>query len=182
LSPNYFLRWLFLIVSSLYFLRSALTPQSWHVIDGVDLIIHESGHFIFWIMGEFGGFLGGTLMQLLVPLLLFVYFAVRKESVSVSFVILWLGQNFVNISVYIKDAIDMSLPLVGGGTHDWNYMLSEMEMLPLAPVLGELVYISGLLIIIVGILFGFLSLTREYQQRFDIVIREGDRISNFTQP
>jgi len=35
----------------------------------------------------------------------------------------WVAQNLWNISVYVKDARAEELPLVGGGEHDWNYLL-----------------------------------------------------------
>ena len=47
------------------------------------------------------------------------------------FSLLWLGQNFVNISVYAADAQKRKLPLLGGNNvyHDWNYLLSEIGIL-----------------------------------------------------
>jgi hypothetical protein len=41
-----------------------------------------------------------------------------------------MGQNCLNIARYVADARAMELPLVGGGEHDWNYLLSVWGALP----------------------------------------------------
>ena len=49
------------IVVSLYFLWCAYDPYQWHLIDGVNLLIHEAGHLIFSPFGEFLMIAGGVL-------------------------------------------------------------------------------------------------------------------------
>ncbi|HYW09618.1 MAG TPA: hypothetical protein VE913_21830, partial [Longimicrobium sp.] len=46
------------------YLRDA---DAFGLLDSVDLPIHETGHLVFAPFGEFMGFLGGTLLQLILP-------------------------------------------------------------------------------------------------------------------
>jgi hypothetical protein len=61
-------------VLALYGAFLAFTPDHYGLIDSVDLPIHEAGHPLFSIFGEFIGYAGGTLMQLLVPAVFLGYF------------------------------------------------------------------------------------------------------------
>ena len=60
-------------------------------------------------------------------------------------VLWWIGQNFWNISVYVKDARSMELPLVGGGYHDWNYLLDAVGLLHRDQQTGQVVFGLGVL-------------------------------------
>jgi hypothetical protein len=129
-------------------------------LDGVDLVIHEAGHLLFRWFGEFLQVLGGTVGQLFVPAAFTVYFHLRREFFSSAVTFFWCGQNLFNISVYIKDAQAMALPLVsvGGGEdtiHDWNYLLSKVGLLRWDHGIGNLVYLVGLLVMIASVVWGF---------------------------
>jgi len=86
-------------------------------LDRVNLIAHEAGHLLFSYFGQFVMVLGGTVGQLFVPVAFTVYFFMRKEFYSSAVTLFWTGQNFFGISLYVKDAQAMALPLVsvGGG-------------------------------------------------------------------
>ena len=99
------------------------------LLDAVDLPIHETGHLVFGPFGEFIGFAGGTLFQLIMPAAFVVYFARRKDGHSASVALWWVAQNCGNIAVYAADARSQQLPLVGGGEHDWAYLLGELGVL-----------------------------------------------------
>ncbi len=98
-------------------------------LDHVNLPFHEFGHLFFSIFGEMIGIWGGTLMQLIIPFSILVYFFIRKETAGVFFCAFWLGENLLNIGVYVNDARTLALPLVGGGEHDWNIILGSLKML-----------------------------------------------------
>lgn len=98
-------------------------------LDYVNLPFHEFGHLFFGVLGETAGVWGGTLMQLIIPAGILLYFLVRKETGGVFFSSFWLGENLLNIAVYINDARTLALPLVGGGEHDWNIILGHFGML-----------------------------------------------------
>jgi hypothetical protein len=99
------------------------------LLDSVDLAIHETGHILFGPFGEVVGFAGGTIMQLLMPVMFVGYFARRGDQYGASVALWWVGQNCANVSVYAADARAQELPLVGGGEHDWFYLLSHLGWL-----------------------------------------------------
>jgi hypothetical protein len=68
---------------------------------------------------------------------------------------MWVGQSIMNVSIYIKDAIVMSLPLLGGDSviHDWNYLLSTLGMLQHTNTIASVFYYLGIVTILTGILF-----------------------------
>lgn len=105
-------------------------PDDFQWIDALDLPIHETGHLVFAWGGEVIGALGGTLFQLIVPLMFVVYFWRRGDRHAASVPLWWVGQNCWNIARYVADARAMELPLVGGGEHDWNYLLTVWDVLP----------------------------------------------------
>jgi len=101
----------------------------YHFIDHLNLLIHEGGHFVFNPLGEFMGFLGGTLLQLLIPLLFALVFLFRRDKYASALFGIWFGENMMYVYVYMADAQDQLLPLVGGGTHDWYWLFSHMGVL-----------------------------------------------------
>lgn len=135
-----------------YILYTLLTPEVWHFLDAVDLIIHEAGHPIFGLFGEWIGILGGSLMQLLVPLVFVGYFLLRYDLFAAGVVGMWLAQSLTNVSVYVADAAQMALPLLGGHAviHDWNYLLGSLGLLDHAATLGSLVHATAFVVFAVS--------------------------------
>ncbi|MDP2158252.1 MAG: hypothetical protein Q8K68_11150, partial [Nitrospirota bacterium] len=70
-----------------------------------------------------------TLMQLIIPFSILIYFFIQRETAGVFFCAFWIGENLLNIGVYVNDARTLALPLVGGGEHDWNIILGSLKML-----------------------------------------------------
>ncbi len=145
------------LLAALYFLWCAYDPLTWRLLDGVDFLIHEAGHPIFGIFGEFIGVAGGSLMQVLVPLAFFGYFLYKKHYYSASFVLFWVGQSLLNVYVYARDAVAMQLVLNSGltgsegGFHDWNYLLDATGMLAHTIQVAALFRILGTAAIILAI-------------------------------
>jgi hypothetical protein len=108
-----------------------LNRGQYGLIDNADLVIHEAGHLFFKFFGSFIYTLGGTLMQIILPSIIFYYFFKNHYRTGMQFSLLWLGQNFINISVYAADAQAQRLPLLGGDKvyHDWHYILGRLGML-----------------------------------------------------
>lgn len=128
------------------------------VVAGLSLLtlgVHEVGHLVFGFFGEFIAVLGGTLGQILFPLILFALALYRpRDCVIAPFFAFWLGHGLLSTAVYIADARSQSLPLaslgwITGGEapgHDWNYLLGKLGLLPLDAVIGGFVYVVGLLV------------------------------------
>lgn len=108
------------------------------LLDNIDLVIHEAGHFFFGLFGKFIYTLGGTLMQIILPSIIAGYFLSNNYRTGVQFSLLWLGQNFINISVYAADARARKLPLLGGNKvyHDWHYLLGQVGILDYDQIVG----------------------------------------------
>jgi hypothetical protein len=104
------------------------------LIDGVFVPIHEGGHVIFSMFGQFLGIAGGTIMQLLAPFLLATYFFFRRQPQGVAFCAFFLFEQFLPIATYMADARAQDLPLltIGSGDnviHDWNYLFGRLGLL-----------------------------------------------------
>ena len=58
----------------------------------------------------------------------------------------WVAQNLWNIARYAQDAQAQELPLVGGGEHDWTYLLGAVGLLEHDQLVGQLIRVTGMLI------------------------------------
>lgn len=101
----------------------------------VNLPFHEAGHVIFGLAGSrILTSLGGSLMQLLIPLTCAAVLLLKtRDPFGAAVALWWLGESLIDLAPYIADARSLSLPLLGGNTgatapygfHDWNFILSE---------------------------------------------------------
>jgi hypothetical protein len=126
------LRWFRLIPAVLmgvWALRLSNAVQAHCVLDWVNLPFHEAGHLFLAPFGNLAHFLGGTLMQLFVPALLTGYFLTKGQPFPAALCFWWLGENLLNVSVYMADARELRLDLVGGGEHDWNEIFYRLGLL-----------------------------------------------------
>ena len=141
------------LLTGVYFLWCAYDPPQWHLIDGVNLIIHEAGHIVFMPFGEFIMIAGGSLFQVLVPAAFAGYFFYYQQPYSAALVLFWVGESLLNVSVYAGDAVAMQLPLLGGQDtiHDWNYLLDRLGWLSATPEVAGAIRLAGTLTIITAI-------------------------------
>ena len=137
------------VIVTLYFLWCAYNPSQWHLIDGVDLVIHEAGHLIFSPLGEFMMIAGGSLFQVIVPAVFAGYFWYHGKYYSAALVLFWVGQSILNVSVYAGDSLALQLPLLGGedSMHDWNYLLSTLNLLPATAKIAGVIRLLGTVVI-----------------------------------
>ena len=98
-------------------------------LDYVNLIIHEGGHFFFSWFGNTIMIFGGTLGELLVPLLCAIYFFWQRETTGFAFSSFWFFENFPYIGTYMADARSASLPLVGSEESDWAILFGQWGLL-----------------------------------------------------
>jgi hypothetical protein len=137
-------------VATIYFLWCAYDPWQWHLIDGVNLVIHEAGHIVFGPFGEFMMIAGGSLFQVIMPALFVGYFVYQRQFYSAALVLFWVGESILNVSVYAADSIALQLPLLGGSDsmHDWNYLLTSLNMLQSTSTVAGIIRALGTLTII----------------------------------
>jgi hypothetical protein len=113
------------------------------LLDHTNLVFHEAGHMIFGLFGRTIGLYGGTMGQLVFPLVALVAFWLRREAVSFAIAGVWFFENYLNIAHYMADARAQILPLVGGGGHDWNNIFSRWGVLSYDTKIAALVNILG---------------------------------------
>lgn len=139
---------------SIYFLWIAYVPMNGSFLDNVDLPIHEFGHLLFRIFGEFIGIAGGSLFQVLFPAVFVGYFIWQRSYYSAAIVLFWVGQTLLNVWVYASDAVVMQLVLTSGFTgsegsfHDWNYMLDRLGLLGSTKTVAGIIRFVGTVTII----------------------------------
>jgi hypothetical protein len=151
-----YLKLVFAVLMAIYGILCAKDLPDASMLDRVNLVAHEAGHLFFSWFGQFIQVMGGTFGQLFVPTAFTVYFSLRREFFSSAVALFWAGQNFLGISVYIKDAQAMALPLlsVGGGEdviHDWNYILSKLGILRWDHAVGTIAFWTGAVIMALSI-------------------------------
>jgi hypothetical protein len=150
-----------------YFWYCALTPSTWHLIDPVNLIFHEAGHAITIFFPDLITAFMGSGFQILIPSIFIIYFYKRRELLSVYLLMLWLGQNFITVSEYIRDAIPMNLSLLGGdyATHDWNFILGKLGILQQSEIIADTTCFIGYVIMAVCTIQIFILLHHETDTR-----------------
>ena len=100
------------------------------IVDHANLLFHEAGHPIFGLFSERLETYGGTIGQLVFPVVLAVSFWRQGQTLSFAGAVIWFFENWLNIARYMADARAQVLPLVGGGDHDWHRILRRWNLLP----------------------------------------------------
>ncbi|ABM04088.1 conserved hypothetical protein [Psychromonas ingrahamii 37] len=131
----------------------------WQSIGGsflhnINLPFHEFGHLLFMPLGRFWSILGGSLFQILLPLLILLGFSLhQKDNFGASIMLWWCGQNFIDISPYIADAQVRALPLIlnkGEQSHDWGNLLTMTGNLQHTQAIANISFSIGCLLIFVS--------------------------------
>lgn len=111
------------------------------LIDHVNLVVHEGGHLLFGWLGRTLGLWGGTLLELIVPFALAVYFVFQRHTTGAVFASFYFFENFLYIGTYMADARSQGLPLVTVGDaeqggHDWFNIFSSLGLLSYDRTIG----------------------------------------------
>lgn len=137
-------------------------PLPLTVLDWINLFIHEAGHLFFSPFGFILKLLGGSLMQLLIPMAAIVVWYVR-DRLNAHYFLFWLGESAVNVSVYIGDAPYRKLRLISSGAlHDWYAVLSRWGMLDSAETISAIVFGGGILCMIGSLVLGVFAAFHQY--------------------
>jgi hypothetical protein len=161
-------------IFTFYLAWIAYDPMRGSFLDIVDLPIHEAGHLIFRILGEFMGIAGGSLFQVIVPAIFVGYFWWHQKYYSAAIVLFWVGQSILNVYVYAADAVVMQIVLISGLTgsegsfHDWNYMLNELGLINYTKGIAGMIRLAGTFTIIaaagLSVYFSFVPPVEEYDE------------------
>jgi hypothetical protein len=127
----------------------------------VNLPFHEAGHIIFMPLGRFMMFLGGTLAQLLMPIIcMSALLITSRNTFGASASLWWVGQNFMDIAPYINDSRALKLILIGGVTgrevdgHDWQNILGTLGWRQYDHGIANFSYALGIIVMIISFIWG----------------------------
>lgn len=136
----------------------ARTPLSPDAMDSFlhlpDLVFHEAGHLLFGMFGRFMSVLGGSLTQVLIPVIVAVAFVRQEQPFGAAIGAWWAGQNLVDLAPYIADARSLRLVLLGGRTgaevegHDWEFILNQLGISHFDRSIGLATHALGILIMV----------------------------------
>ena len=170
-------RALFFLVIFIWGLKFIFTPMGsnyvfnsfWHL---VNLPFHEVGHIVFRPFGRLITSLGGSIAQVLMPLICLTVFLIKtRDTFAASFTLWWTGENFMDLAPYIDDARSLTLPLLGGNTgrtspygfHDWEFILQETKLLHYDHTLANISYMVGTILMICAFAWGGYILLKQYR-------------------
>lgn len=138
-----------LVFYALFLWYAARVPAGQSLfMDLVFLPIHEGGHVLFGYLGnETLMVLGGTFLQLFVPLAIAVYFVFQRQVTGAAFAAFFFFENFLQVGTYMADARAQALPLVniggGEGIHDWGYLFAKFGVINQDIAMGKTVRVLG---------------------------------------
>lgn len=103
-------------------------------------------------------------MQILISFFFIYYFYSNKKQTGVQVSLVYLGENLYNISKYAADAKLQRLPLLGGNKvyHDWNWLLSKMNILNYDQEVGLFFIICGIVSFIIALTIPLLMKKEKY--------------------
>lgn len=138
----------------------------------INLPFHEVGHLVFSPFGRFMMILGGSLGQVLMPLICPGTFLLKtRDPFGASVALWWTAESIMDVAPYINDARDMELILLGGVTgketdgHDWNNLLTMTGLLNWDHRLAHLACNIGILLMLAAFVWGGIVLARQYQRQ-----------------
>ena len=156
----WFLRLIVLIFFGYVFFNHLTSSSYQSIFKGLNLGIHELGHYIF-SFGMFMSVFGGTLAQCLAPLIsMALFLRFQRDFFAVAFCFGWLSTNFYDVAVYAADARLKQLPLVSPGgvggdiLHDWAYLLGRLGLLEYDGTIGFLFRSGGFVTMLVCLIGG----------------------------
>ena len=122
-----------------------------HLLQLIDLVfvpIHEGGHLLFRLFGQFIAVAGGTFLQLFVPFALAMWFAFQRQIPGTAFCAFFFFEQFIPTGIYMADARAQELPLLTVGDsddviHDWFYLFSHIGLLEHDTQIGATFRILG---------------------------------------
>jgi hypothetical protein len=148
-------------------LRSNVIGESF--MHRINLVFHEAGHVVFMIFGRFMHVLGGSLGQLLMPVIVMVMLVKRnRDNFGGSIALWWLGQSLKDLAPYINDARDLQLQLLTGyaqdvpETHDWANILNSLHLITHERGIARIDDVCGTLIMLLAMAWGGYILRLQY--------------------
>lgn len=133
------------------------------------ILFHETGHVFFAPFGEALRIAGGTLGQLLIPLLCAVALHRRGDNFGAAVCCAWLAMSGMDAAVYAYDAADPVLPLIGGGSgadsfHDFIFLFERYGQLGHARAWAIAMKATSALLLLASLAWGAVLLFLQSEQ------------------
>jgi hypothetical protein len=147
-----------------YFLVTAfghlLDPEKWSLVSGIVLGTHELGHIVFAPFPEVWTVAGGTILQLVAPIIVAVILYRQKEPIGVAMAGCWLAISLAGVAVYMADASkgELQLVSVGGGDdamHDWTYLFDHFNLIRSDQIIADRTRGIGWIVLGLSFFYGF---------------------------
>jgi hypothetical protein len=132
--------------------------------------IHEFGHVLFRPLGEFMTLLGGSLFQVLLPLIFGGIFVVKnRDPFAASVMLWWAGVAVMDVAPYVYDAFKPVHVLLTGrtgdnGAHDFIDVLGDLGLLHKAQPIGRGVHALGFLMMLAALAWGAWIAWQQYRR------------------
>lgn len=144
------------------------------------LPFHEAGHYaLFRWFGQFIMTLGGTLGQHLLPIVAGYALLVQRRDPFGAALCLWLlGFSTIDMAVYMYDAFDPKIMLLGGGTgaesdgHDWQNIFGDLGLLRRARGIGLFFGFVGWLVMLAALMWAARILRLQKEKLSDLPLAE----------
>jgi hypothetical protein len=155
-------RMVLVVALGVFTVRFAVSPLGRSAVESFlhfpNLVFHEAGHILFLPFGRFMNVLGGSLLQVVVPVVCAGTFLRQQGNrFGCAVCVWWAGQSLVDLAPYIADARALQLPLIGGRTgaevegHDWEFLLTRLGIMSWDMALGRLAHFVGIVIMLAAL-------------------------------
>jgi len=141
------------------------------ILNDVDTAIHEFGHVLFEpfgipILGRTMVILGGSLFQVVFPLIFMIYFlrshkdGTRRDIYASTVCLWWVSINVLGVAIYANDARAEQLMLINGLTgkesdgHDWNNLFTIWGVLDKDTIIAARMRAVARMLCVISILVG----------------------------
>lgn len=134
--------------------RTMVDSETWNVFGGLTLAVHEGGHLLFGPFGQWLSIAGGSITQVMAPIVASWMLLRQDDRYGVAIVGTWLAYSLTNLANYIADARAMQMQLVGFSAdplHDWHYLLNSVNLLPYDTRLAGLVHLLATVVLIASL-------------------------------
>lgn len=154
---------------------AAMDIPSWEIASSFMhltlLPIHEFGHILFLPFGEFMHLLGGSLLQVGLPLVLGGIFLLKnRDPFAASVTLWWSAVAVLDVAPYAYDAQAPAHVLLTGrtgdtGAHDFIDVLGMLGLLTRAQAVGYAIHRVGVALLIVAIVWAGWIVWRQMQAK-----------------
>lgn len=150
-----------IVLYLIYVWRTKDEPHTvYFLLYQIEWLVHEFGHVLFGLFGDFLTSLGGSLLQVAVPLLITYFFYRQRSYLFASFSLFFVGGNILDVAHYAADAQDRkltlsSLSLESSQTigHDWYTIFSTLHVLEYTRFISGCMYLTGWAVVFTAFFF-----------------------------